>query len=264
MISGTSKNIKKLLQKIKQDLLSALEMKYGECDNDTSFKDLHPEVVEGFEHALNSIAGLVNNLEIDVDSLKTQLDLKDREIEQALITDNLTKLYNRHHMVNVLEREMARCQRYNHPLALMMIDIDDFRSFNESYGQGMGDKMLLFSGNLIRENIRKFDRAFRYGGKEFIVVMPETDLTMAFIAAERIRKSFQNRLFSVVNKKSSKEEKASRTLSTGITYSFAYDTEAIQIDKLIEQTDKAVSMAKHKGGNVSLTYEEQENPSSLN
>ncbi len=120
--------------------------------------------------------------------------------------------------------------------------------------------MLSFAGNLINENIRKFDRAFRFGGEEFIVVMPETDLTMAYIAAERIRKSFKDGAFSVVNKNTSTAESASRTMSIGITYSFAYDTQAIDIEKLIDQTERTILLAKQKGGNVSLKYEEQETP----
>ncbi len=257
MKSKTTEKNKKLLQKLKQDIFSILRKQHEQCSGSKSFEDLCPETVDQIERTLNKIAELVNDLE-------REIDLKDREIEQVMITDNLTNLYSRHHLVSVLEREIARCQRYGHPLALIMIDIDDFRSFNESYGQSVGDKMLSFAGSLINENIRKFDRAFRYGGEEFIVVMPETDLTMAYIAAERIRKSFQNGEFSVVNKNKGTVKNASRTMSIGITYSFAYDTQAIDIEKLIDQTEKAILLAKQKGGNVTLKYEEQENTSPLN
>jgi len=264
MNSKTSEINKQLLQKLKKDMISILRKQYEESLGSKSFKDLRPEAVDEIELAFSKIAGLVSDLEREIDSLKEQIYLKDREIEQVMITDNLTNLYNRYHLVSVLEREIARCQRYGHPIALIMIDIDDFRSFNDSYGQSAGDKMLSYAGNLIKENIRKFDRAFRYGGEEFIVVMPETDLTMAYIAAERIRKSFKNGSFSVVNKNKSTVENASRTMSIGITYSFAYDTQDINIEKLIDQTEKAILLAKQKGGNVSLKYEEQGNSSPLN
>jgi diguanylate cyclase (GGDEF)-like protein len=257
MQSETSEKNKKLLQKLKQDIFSILRTQHEQFSGSKSFEDLRPEAVDEIELVLNQISVLVSDLE-------KEIELKDREIEQVMITDNLTNLYTRHHLVSVLEREIARCQRYGHPLALIMIDIDDFRSFNDSYGQSVGDKMLSFAGNLINDNIREFDRAFRYGGKEFFVVMPETDITMAYIAAERIRKSFQNGAFSVINKNKSTVETASRTMSIGITYSFAYDTQAIDIEKLIDQTEKAILLAKQKGGNVSLKYEEQENSSPLN
>ena len=264
MKSETSNKVKQLIQKLQQDLSSAAKMEYQGHDDSKSLRDLYPETVDEIENTINKIEGLFNDLTSDMDTLKTELDLKNTEIEQMMITDNLTNLYSRHHLVSVMEREIARCQRYGHPMALVMIDIDDFRSFNDSYGQSAGDEMLSFAGNLIRENIRKFDRAFRYGDEEFIVVMPETDLTMAYIAAERIRKGFQNGSFSVVNKNNITEENASRTMSIGITHSFDYDTKAINIKKLIDQTEQATFLAKQKGGNVSLKYEDQENSNPLN
>ncbi|UCH80159.1 MAG: diguanylate cyclase [Nitrospiraceae bacterium] len=225
-----------------------------------TLKQLNSDIADKVADHFSDITESVNDLEKEVEALKAQLDQKDREIKQVMITDSLTNLYNRYHLVTVLEREIARSKRYGHPLALMMMEIDDFRMFNDSYGQSAGDKMLSFAGNLIHENIRKFDRAFRYGGKEFVVVMPETDTTMAFFAAERIRNKFQNRVFSVMDKDSGEEENVSRTMSIGITYSFAYDTKAIIIDRLFKQAETAVSMAKQNGGNVSLNYKEQETP----
>jgi len=246
-----------LIQNLKQDIFSILRKQHEQSSGRNSFTDLCPEVVNKIELAFDKIAGLVSELE-------REIDLKDEDIEKLMITDNLTNLYNRSHLVSVLEREIDRCQRYGHPLALIMIDIDDLRSFNESFGQSAGDAMLSFAGNLIKENIRKFDRAFRYGGEEFIVVMPETDVTMAYIAAERIRKGFQNGTFSVVHKNKGTAENASRTMSIGLTYSFAYDTQAINIEQLIDQAGKAILLAKQKGGNVSMKSEEQENFCPLN
>jgi diguanylate cyclase (GGDEF)-like protein len=250
--------VNQLLYKLKQDLLQTGGDKNSATHSSgDSLRHLRPETFREIESTIDEITGLVNAIEKERDSLKAQLGLKDGEVNKVVITDNLTSLYNRHHLVSVLEREIARCQRYGHPLAMMMIDIDDLRSFNESYGQDSGDRMLSFAGNLIRENIRKFDRAFRYGGEEFIVVMPETDLTMAFFAAERIRKGFQGQVFQVVNKASGILENDSRTMSIGITYLFTYNTDAIDIEKLIERTEKAITAAKSKGGNICLKYEEQ-------
>jgi diguanylate cyclase (GGDEF)-like protein len=156
----------------------------------------------------------------------------------------------------VLEDEMARCQRYGHSLAMMMIDIDAFRSFNDDYGQQAGDNMLEVCGKVIKENIRKFDRAFRYGGEEFVIVLPETDLTLAYIVAERIRKNFQNKTFRVTSHDGKAREKASRTISIGITSTFTYQTSVISIDNLIDQTEQALFLVKEKGGNASVRFEE--------
>ncbi len=243
--------------------------KYEECYNCKAFKDSCPTIVEEIGEHLNNMIFLLNKKEQKIlgdkqhierlnqklSNLLKKLHEKSREIQEIMITDNLTRLYNRHHLATVLEDEIARCHRYGHSLAIMMIDIDNFKSFNDDYGRPAGDKMLSFAGTLIKENIRKFDRAFRYGGEEFVVVLPETDLTLAYIVAERIRKSFQNKSFTVSRKESTSEEFASRTMSIGITSTFTYTTNTIEIEELINQTDKALSQAKEKGGNISVRYE---------
>ena len=193
----------------------------------------------------------IKALNEQLSALQKKLDKKEKMINELMITDNLTKLYNREHLVTVLEEEIARCQRYAHPLAVIMIDIDGLRSFNTDHGKKAGDRMLSFVGNLIKENIRQFDRPFRYGGEEFIVVLPETDLTMACIVAERIRKKFK----SICKKKFAPGQNGSYTVSTGITSVFAYTTNTIEIKELIDQADKALAQAKEKGGNISIRFE---------
>jgi len=131
-----------------------------------------------------------------------------------------------------------------------MIDIDGLRSFNSAHGKMAGDRMLSFVGNFIKESIRKFDRAFRYRGEEFIVVLPETDLTMAYIVAERIRKNFE----SVYRKELAPGQNGSCTVSTGITSVYTYTTKMIEIEELVDQADKALSRAKEKGGNISIRF----------
>jgi diguanylate cyclase (GGDEF)-like protein len=241
------------------------------CFGCTVFKNSCPTIVEEIGEHLNNVLYLlkdrnqkiqekeqhIKHLNQQIKSLLRELDEKTREIQEIKLTDNLTSLYNRHHLITVLEDEIARCHRYGHPLAVMMIDIDDFRSFNDNYGQLAGDRMLAFVGNLIKANIRKFDRAFRYGGEEFVVVLPETDLTMAYIVAERIRKNFQNKSFKVSRKDSKSEEHASRTLSLGITATFTYATETIDTEELINRIEKALSLAKSRGGNISITHPPQ-------
>ncbi|GBE03482.1 MAG TPA: GGDEF domain-containing protein [Nitrospirae bacterium] len=182
---------------------------------------------------------------------QNKLDEKERIINELMITDNLTKLYNREYLATVLEKEIARCQRYAHPLAVIMIDIDGLRNFNADHGTMAGDKMLSLTGNIIKENIRKFDRPFRYGGEEFVVVLPETDMTMAYIVAERIRKNFE----SVCKKEFAPGQNGSYTVSTGITSVFAYTTNTIEIEELIDQADNALARAKRKGGNISSRFE---------
>jgi diguanylate cyclase (GGDEF)-like protein len=184
-----------------------------------------------------------------------QLKKKNSEFQKVLVTDSLTGLFNRQNLLPVLEDEIGRCHRYGHYLALMKIDIDKFKSFNDEYGYQAGDKMLAYAGKIIRKNIRKFDKAFRYSGEEFIVVLPETDQTLAYIAAERIRKSFQNKTFAVSKKKSQSGRSTSCTVSIGITALFSYKTSDLSIEELINQSNAALNAAKEKGGNISVRYE---------
>jgi diguanylate cyclase (GGDEF)-like protein len=243
--------------------------KCSECCSCKVFKESCPTIVEEVGEHLNNISFFLNERENRIEASKKyiediheemntimeQLKHKERVIQEIMITDKLTTLFNRQHLVTVLEDEIARCQRYDRPIALIMIDIDGFRIFNDSYGHQAGDNMLVFIGALIRENTRKFDRCFRYGGEEFVVVLPESDLTMAYIVSERIRKGFENNAFLVKDKESDRHENITRTISIGITATFAFGTENIIIEELINQTEKALSLAKEKGGNICIRYE---------
>lgn len=243
--------------------------KSGACCSCPVFKKSCPTVVEEIGERLNNIIFALNERERQISSgnkhiadiqreMNTaleQLKNKERVIQELMITDKLTTLFNRQHLVTVLEDEIARCQRYDRPIALMMVDIDGFRNFNDCYGHQAGDNMLSFIGTLIRENTRKFDRAFRYGGEEFVVVLPESDLTMAYIVSERIRKGFENNSFLVKKYESNIHENASGTVSIGITATFAFGTQNIIIEELVNQAEQALLMAKEKGGNVCIRYE---------
>lgn len=243
--------------------------KYGKCSNCEVFKDSCPTIVEELGEHFNNMLFLLNkqnqallddkqqieDLNQELLTALEQLKKKNSEFQKVLVTDSLTGLFNRQNLLPVLEDEIGRCHRYGHYLALMKIDIDKFKSFNDEYGYSTGDKMLAYAGKIIRKNIRKFDKAFRYSGEEFIVVLPETDQTLAYIAAERIRKSFQNKTFAVSKKKSQSGKSTSCTISIGITALFSYKTSDLSIEELINQSNAALNAAKEKGGNISVRYE---------
>ncbi len=253
--------MKKLLRRLREDIIPVFEKAVS--DNNVFFSN--PTVREEIGEYLNNLTSLLkekkqtrSESDLQLEALKEQLstlqkklDEKEEKINELMITDNLTKLYNREHLATVLEEEIARCQRYAHPIAVIMIDIDGLRNFNIDHGKIAGDRMLSFAGNLIKESIRKFDRAFRYGGEEFVVVLPETDLTMAYIVAERIRKNFE----STYGKEFAPGQGGSYTVSTGITSVFAYTTNTIELEELMDQSDKALALAKEKGGNMSIMFE---------
>jgi diguanylate cyclase (GGDEF)-like protein/PAS domain S-box-containing protein len=118
----------------------------------------------------------------EIESLHTQLH------EQA-IHDSLTGLFNRGYLNDTLERETHRAQRHQHPLSLLMIEIDSFKRFNDNYGHEAGDVTLQQVAQLIRANTRTDDIACRFGGDEFTLIMPETTLESAWQCAERLRES---------------------------------------------------------------------------
>lgn len=105
------------------------------------------------------------------------------------ITDSLTGLHNHRYFREVFGQEIRRAKRYKKQLAILMIDVDDFKRFNDRYGHPAGDKVLMAIGDLITRTLRKVDYAFRYGGEEFIVLLPEAGIDSGLRAAERLRES---------------------------------------------------------------------------
>ena len=111
-----------------------------------------------------------------------------QQLETASRLDQLTGLYNRRVLNELLPLELARAKRYRLPLAVMMIDLDDFKTTNDTHGHLVGDALLTKIGKILRENTRISDTAIRYGGDEFLVIMPHTNAQQAAIVAEKILK----------------------------------------------------------------------------
>ncbi len=161
---------------------------------------------------------------------------------EAAITDALTGLYNRRymesHLATLAEQASARAK----PLALMMIDIDYFKSINDGYGHDAGDDVLREFAVRIRKSIRGIDLACRYGGEEFVVVMPETDLGVAGMVAERIRRAIASNPFSV----NSGNSRLDVTISIGLA---TLDTKGELIADVLKRADQALYRAKRDGRN---------------
>ncbi len=134
----------------------------------------------------------------DITERKRILDTL-RESEQRFrrlsIIDDLTQLNNHRHFFNRLQEEIERTNRYQHQLTMFLLDLDDFKLFNDTYGHLEGDGVLVKVAKIIRECIRQTDSAFRFGGEEFIVLLPETSIDKALILAERIRNEIQQTFF---------------------------------------------------------------------
>lgn len=144
------------------------------------------------------ISGAIETLQDVSERRKAELALKESErlYRELSITDGLTRLYNSRHFFGRAREEIERCNRYNAPLTLILLDVDNFKRFNDTYGHIDGDRVLAALADVIREGIRGVDSAYRYGGEEFIVLLPETEPEEAFVVAERIRQSFELTTFS--------------------------------------------------------------------
>ncbi|WP_245577897.1 sensor domain-containing diguanylate cyclase [Maridesulfovibrio bastinii] len=145
--------------------------------------------------------------ELDEKNAELETEIKEREKAERLlkeseerfkslsVTDQLTGLYNRRQLHDVFENEISRSKRYNRPLSIILMDVDDFKKFNDTYGHLAGDSVLNRLGQIIQSSIRETDKGFRYGGEEFLVVLPETSGTDAIITAKRIMQTMEEEKF---------------------------------------------------------------------
>lgn len=175
-------------------------------------------------------------------SISLQNALLHSELERLSVTDRLTELYNHGYFHQRLEEEIRRAERFGHTLALIMLDIDDFKVFNDTYGHPRGDRVLQTVSEVIRSNLREMDVAARYGGEEFVVVLPETESAGACAVAERIREGVEAAEFIGAEG----IPPVRKTISVGVA---AYPEHASTAGRLIEAADRAMYVAKREGKN---------------
>lgn len=174
---------------------------------------------------------------IIVHYLKNAID--HQSLEKVAFQDGLTGVMNRTALEELLPKEAERAQRYNFDLAVMMIDIDHFKSINDSIGHMGGDEVLRHVSKAIQSQLRKSDLPFRYGGDEFLLVLPNTDLDGAHKAAKRIMDSLNKEVSEIPNCP------VSPNLSIGIAAYRPGETD----EELIRRVDNALYEAKNNGRN---------------
>ena len=172
--------------------------------------------------------------------IEQELRQSEKRYKKLSITDDLTKLFNSRHFYITLQLEMERAHRYQRPLALLMIDIDNFKEFNDTYGHQAGDEVLAKTGEVIRNALREADTGYRYGGEEFAVILPETVGPGAVEVAERIRKELEAMPISL-------QAKHNRyiTASIGVSELRVED----KLSEFIRRADKNLYAAKTEGKN---------------
>ncbi len=131
-------------------------------------------------------------LELRVTARTAELSAAMEKLQQLAVTDSLTGLLNRRALYDVLQHELVRCRRYGHPLAVIVFDVDHFKTVNDVHGHPAGDEVLRHVAAIATNVVRGTDSVARYGGEEFVVSAPETDLTRAVLLAERLRNALRS------------------------------------------------------------------------
>jgi diguanylate cyclase (GGDEF)-like protein len=164
--------------------------------------------------------------------------------QRNALTDALTGLLNRHALYPILNQELDRSARYARPFSIILFDIDEFKAVNDTFGHMEGDKVLKELSTLVSGLLRKTDFAGRWGGEEFLLILPETDTAEAVILAERIRMKVEDTFFTQVY---------------NVTASFsvvAYRT-GQNLESLLDCADKALYQAKNNGRNQVIVFQEE-------
>lgn len=161
-------------------------------------------------------------------------------IRRQVVTDHLTGLYNRRYFMNRAGEEIERSLRYQQPLSVLMIDIDHFKDFNDTYGHATGDRVLQTVAHAVKDTLREPDVCSRHGGEEFAVLLPNTPGDSAYYVAERVRRTLRDTRYTGLGLPT----EANVTISIGVA---TCPRDATVLDDLMELADKALYQAKADG-----------------
>ncbi|MDH5300533.1 MAG: sensor domain-containing diguanylate cyclase [Gammaproteobacteria bacterium] len=211
-----------MLNSIFRVLHSAGHSKWIHCIGDCGFaSDGTPEHMSGFVW--------------DISDHKSN----EEQLRTLTITDALTGLYNRRHLTQVLEEELRYCARFRTEVCAVCIDIDHFKNINDNFGHEMGDRFLRALADLMRHTFRNVDSLFRWGGEEFVAILPNANIHDAKHAAERLCTAFH----------ALQIDGARTTLSAGVASSRQLSTPLANYTELLEICDEALYAAKNAGRN---------------
>ncbi len=180
-------------------------------------------------------------LQDELDQKNRELELANKRLKKLSITDGLTELYNHRHVHQLLHDEFERSARTGEPIAVAMMDLDRFKSINDTYGHPTGDVILYETARIIKETAREIDMPGRYGGEEFIAILPGTEEESAEHFAERVRHAVESHIFR------DGATEVRMTVSCGVASFPAPGVDAPEA--LLKAADEALYQAKHGGRN---------------
>lgn len=190
--------------------------------------------------AFNLMSDSLSRSRAEVDAANQALQQQNRLLERLSVTDSLTGLYNRKKLAEILADQIARYRRNGRGFSVLMLDIDHFKSLNDTHGHLLGDEVLAQVADILARAIRNVDFAARYGGEEFVIVLVETALPDALETAERIRAKVAEARYGAP------EPRIAVTVSIGVAEIAAADANG---DAVIARADRALYQAKHAGRN---------------
>jgi diguanylate cyclase (GGDEF)-like protein len=210
-------------------------------DRDECWYQLNETLLDWFDgrrvkHSIAVDIGALKDAQNELSEAYALLALKSVELEKASITDSLTSLFNRRRLEEAFAHELDRAQRYGKPVSLIIADVDHFKSINDTHGHQIGDEVLKLIADLLRNGVRAVDLVGRWGGEEFLVICPDTDLEGALGLAEKLRGAVEAGPFPA---------------GTTITSSFgaAQYGEGESFKDTVGRADKALYRAKINGRN---------------
>lgn len=214
--------------------------------------NFHKPEVDGFSEEEQRMLKLVaNQIALAIENARLYTKARDLSVK-----DELTGLYNRRHFQTVLQIEWKRAVRFHRPLSLLMVDVDHFKKYNDTFGHLQGDKVLKEMAQLLKKSIREIDTIARFGGEEFIILLPDTDKKGALAVGEKLRKIVEVHRFIDTGTTNI----SSITISAGVS---SYPDDVRDLDDLIDHADIALYDAKDAGRNKIVSYPQLSLPTSI-
>jgi diguanylate cyclase (GGDEF)-like protein len=228
-------------------------LSFHETSNNLRYVDVRFTIIKGIKAGTNcsllilrditkrkTVEDSLNRANQELERRIEEIQKLQHQLREESIRDPLTNLYNRRYLEDSLNREFARAHRDRYPISIIMADIDHFKRVNDTFGHGVGDYVLQQLSQLLISSFRLEDIVCRYGGEEFIIVMPATTAETAYIRTENLRRTLDETVMDISG------QKVQITLSAGVA---VYPDDGSTVDEVIKVADRALYQAKSAGRN---------------
>lgn len=234
------------VEQLRRSTLKVIDGDFDVEPIDASWREAK-DLANSFGDMAISLQDLRANLQEKVAERTRELDEANRQLTEITVRDPLTGVHNRRHITERLDEEFSRARRYNSNLAIAVLDLDHFKSINDTHGHGAGDEVLIGMAFCVQHKLRSTDQFGRIGGEEFCIVIPEADTEGTTRLLERIRQEIESLIFNFDGKK------VRVTCSVGVAF---LEESIISSLQMMECADKALYHAKETGRNKLVDYSE--------